>query len=49
MHECPECGYACDCDLEDTWHDTAPEDCECECYLNTDDDNDDDDDLWMDR
>jgi hypothetical protein len=21
MHECPECGQACDCDLEDVWTD----------------------------
>lgn len=21
MHECPECGQACDCDGEDTWFD----------------------------
>lgn len=20
MHECPECGQACDCDGEDVWH-----------------------------
>lgn len=22
MHECPECGQACDCDGDDTWMDT---------------------------
>lgn len=21
MHECPQCGQACDCDGEDVWHD----------------------------
>lgn len=20
MHECPNCGQACDCDMEDVWH-----------------------------
>lgn len=25
MHDCPECGLACDCDGEDLWHDTEPE------------------------
>jgi hypothetical protein len=30
MHECPDCGMACDCDGEDTWID-APD--ECEHYL----------------
>lgn len=24
MHECPECGQACDCDLEDIWWDDFP-------------------------
>ncbi len=39
MHECWECGQACDCDIEDTWHDEAPHDCTHVC------DDDDDDDL----
>ena len=33
MHECPECGQACDCDGEDTWHEWdsgEAEDCECD-------------------
>lgn len=30
MHECWNCGQACDCDGEDTWWDNY-EDCECEC------------------
>lgn len=34
MHECPDCGQACDCDGEDTWYDfDSPEAmcCEHEC------------------
>lgn len=31
MHECPDCGQACDCDDEDMWYDEAPPDCFCEC------------------
>ena len=31
MHECPNCGYACDCDGEDLWNDAAAGDCECPC------------------
>ena len=31
MHECPWCGQACDCDMDDTWFDEAPLDCACEC------------------
>lgn len=43
MHECPECGQACDCDGED--HDqSAPDDCQHECEIDDDDDDDDDDD-----
>ena len=30
MHECPDCGQACDCDSDDLWRD-APIDCECAC------------------
>jgi hypothetical protein len=30
MHDCPECGMACDCDGEDTWL-NAPPDCQCDC------------------
>jgi hypothetical protein len=33
MHECPACGYACDCDGEDTWMDSAALDCACPCDL----------------
>jgi hypothetical protein len=29
MHECPECGQACDCDDDDTWMDT--DDCTHAC------------------
>lgn len=38
MHECPECGYACDCDGEDTWHDDVL-DCACECWETEDTDD----------
>jgi len=31
MHECPECGEACDCDSEDMWFDESSEVCEHEC------------------
>lgn len=30
MHECHECGQACDCDGEDTWFDNYPG-CICDC------------------
>lgn len=30
MHECWNCGQACDCDGEDTWN-SCPDECECEC------------------
>lgn len=30
MHECPACGQACYCDMEDHGQ-TAPEDCVHEC------------------
>lgn len=42
MHECPECGQACDCDGEDTWNSAASDDCICEC----DEDYDDYDGSW---
>jgi len=33
MHECPECGFVCDCDQEDTWHESgsAVDDCCHDC------------------
>lgn len=37
MHECPNCGYACDCDGEDTWWDDYPS-CACDCDAQDDDD-----------
>jgi hypothetical protein len=44
MHECPECGQACDCDGDDLWQD-APAMCRCACDdLDAADDDDDDDD-----
>jgi len=39
MHECCNCGQACDCDGEDTWLD-QPRDCECECNKELPDDPD---------
>lgn len=40
MHECPECGQACDCDGEDTWNDIGSSDwlnCSHECEFDDDD------------
>jgi hypothetical protein len=37
MHECPECGHDCDCDIDDTWDDD-PEFCEHNCEFEGDDD-----------
>lgn len=31
MHECPICGYMCDCDGEDLFYSLPPEDCSCSC------------------
>lgn len=28
MHECPDCGQACDCDQEDYWNDWDSEEAE---------------------
>ncbi len=39
-HECPTCGQACYCDMEDTWFDEAPEDCMHDCELEQDSDDD---------
>ncbi len=36
MHDCPDCGQACDCDGEDTWFDwdsDAAMECECDCVV----------------
>ena len=41
MHECPECGELCDCDLEDMEQD-APEDCCHRCEYDLPDDDEDD-------
>ena len=45
MHECPECGQACDCDMEDTWIE-SPDDCshDCEPFDDEDDLRPEDDD-----
>lgn len=32
MHDCPNCGQACYCDMDDTDLGEAPPDCCCECY-----------------
>jgi len=37
MHDCPNCGQACDCDGEDTWNDAASFDCEHDCEEEDDD------------
>ena len=45
MHECPDCGQACDCDGEDTWHEwdsEEAENCSCGCEGELDDFEDDD-------
>ena len=31
MHECPNCGEVCDCDLDDTWGLSVPDDCPHVC------------------
>ena len=31
MHECPDCGQACACDMEDHWNNAASEECQHEC------------------
>lgn len=39
MHNCPSCGYPCDCDGEDTYVYVEPfEGCQCQCELDEDDD-----------
>lgn len=46
MHECPECGQACDCDGEDTWMDYVT-DCVHECDPDYDDEEERDwDEEW---
>ena len=40
MHECQNCGQACDCDGEDTWHEWDSEEadeCCCDCWEEEDD------------
>jgi hypothetical protein len=39
MHDCPNCGQACDCDGEDTWL-NAPPDCTCCDGMDYEDDDD---------
>ena len=36
MHDCPECGMACDCDGEDTWFENYSA-CNCDCWQDEDD------------
>jgi hypothetical protein len=31
MHECPDCGQACDCVGDDVWDDSEAQRCTCEC------------------
>jgi hypothetical protein len=38
MHECPNCGQACDCIGDDTWDDTEAAQCEHDCEESEDDD-----------
>ena len=38
MHECWNCGNACDCDSEDTWL-SQPDDCDCPCDEEEDDED----------
>jgi hypothetical protein len=47
MHECPDCGQACSCDIEDTWNEAAADDCVHVCDDDHDDgwDDEDDDDV----
>jgi hypothetical protein len=40
MHDCPDCGQACDCDGEDTWFDEVDE-CEHNCEAESDEYDDD--------
>jgi hypothetical protein len=37
MHDCPDCGSACDCDGEDTWIDAHSDECVHECEPEPDD------------
>ena len=37
MHECPFCGFLCDCDLDDTWDLPIPDDCPHVCGIEIDD------------
>ena len=39
MHECPNCGQACDCIGDDTWDDSEAEFCEHECEDDCDEDD----------
>jgi len=43
MHDCLDCGMACDCDCDDTWFDEAPDDCSHQCDDEDFDDWSDDD------
>jgi hypothetical protein len=42
MHECPNCGQACDCIGDDLWNDLEAEHCQCDCENEYDDEWDDD-------
>lgn len=39
MHECPACGFSCDCDGDDLWRDfIVPGECACNCDAEWNDD-----------
>ena len=40
MHECPECGSACSCDIDDMWWEDVDE-CDHRCPREPDEDFDD--------
>lgn len=49
MHECPDCGQACSCDMEDIWNDAAADECEHACDRNDLEDDEGDEPDWLDR
>jgi len=49
MHECPECGQACDCDGEDVWNEYAGLECVHECEDDSDTDIDGHENLELDE
>lgn len=47
MHECPNCGMACDCDVDDLWNGDFEGVCHCDCE-DEDDIEDIDGDTYLD-